>query len=246
MDKVEAARQARALLRGARQGVLATQRDGQPYAALVTPAMAPDLSVLLWLSRLSEHARQLAAEPRCALMVQGEATGENPQTAPRVTVTGLAAPVEEGEEGALKAWWLAHHPYAEAYAGFGDFSLWRILPQAAQLVGGFAAAARLKGSELRPDPGAVAAVAAAAPAIIAHMNDDHAEAVEIIAARLLGQAPAAGAEGWRMLAVDVDGCLFSRGAERCRLDFAAPAADASGVRQALVAAARAARAAGED
>ncbi|ONG54963.1 hypothetical protein BKE38_09530 [Pseudoroseomonas deserti] len=246
MDKVEAARQARRLLRNARQGVLATQRDGQPYAALVTPAMAPDLSPLLWLSRLSEHARQLAIEPRCALMVQGAAEGENPQTAPRVTVTGLAEPVPDGEIVALKAHWLAHHPYAEAYAGFGDFSLWRIVLQAAQLVGGFAAAARLKGSELRPDPDAVAAVAAAAPQIVEHMNADHPDAVENIAARLPGQMPGAGAEGWRMLAVDVDGCLFSRGPERCRLDFGAPAADASGVRQALVEAARATRAAGED
>ncbi|WP_159997501.1 HugZ family protein [Roseomonas sp. 18066] len=242
MDKMQAARQARALLRGARQAVLATQRDGQPYAALVTPAMAPDLSPLLWLSRLSEHARQLAAEPRCALMVQGADDGENPQTAPRVTVTGLATLVPEGEIVALKARWLARHPYAGAYAGFGDFSLWRIGLQAAQLVGGFAAAARLKGSELRPDPAAVAAIAAAEAGIVGHMNDDHLDAVENIAARLSGLSP----QGWRMRAADVDGCDFQRGKEGCRLDFDSPVADAAGMRQALVAAARAARAAAPD
>jgi putative heme iron utilization protein len=242
MDKVEAARQARSLLRGARQAVLATQRDGQPYAALVTPATAPDLSPILWLSRLSEHARQLAAEPRCALLVQGPAAGENPQTIARVTVTGLARPVPDGGIVALKARWLAWHPYAEAYAGFGDFTLWRIDLQAAHLVGGFAAAARLRGSELRPDPAAVAAVAAAEPGTLAHMNDDHGDAVENIAVRLLGRSPG----GWRLQAVDVDGCALARGAERCRLDFAAPVADAASLRQAFVDAARAARAAVED
>src|SRR5919202_1607108 len=89
------AREARCLLRGARAGTHATATAGQPFAALVTPACAPDLSVLLFLSTLSEHTRHLRAEPRCALMVQGVADGPNPQTAPRVTVTGLAEPAPD-------------------------------------------------------------------------------------------------------------------------------------------------------
>ena len=63
--------QARRLLRAARVATLGTQTGGQPFTALVTPATAPDLSVLLLLSTLSEHTRHLAAEPRCALMVAG-------------------------------------------------------------------------------------------------------------------------------------------------------------------------------
>ncbi|HET6194599.1 MAG TPA: pyridoxamine 5'-phosphate oxidase family protein, partial [Acetobacteraceae bacterium] len=58
--------QARVLLRAARAGTLATSIDGQPFASLVTPATAPDLSVLLFLSALSEHTRHLRQEPRCA------------------------------------------------------------------------------------------------------------------------------------------------------------------------------------
>ena len=67
--------QARCLLRAARSATLGTQTGGQPFTALVTPATAPDLSVLLWLSTLSEHTRHLLAEPRCALMVMGEPEG---------------------------------------------------------------------------------------------------------------------------------------------------------------------------
>ncbi|MDQ1081093.1 HugZ family protein [Pseudoroseomonas cervicalis] len=240
MDKVEAVRQARGLLRGARSGVLATQAEGQPFAALVTPAMAGDLSVLLWLSRLSEHTRQLSREPRCALLVQGRAAEANPQTAPRLSLTGLAETVEGGEAAALKARWLALHPYAALYAGFGDFALWRIRPQAALLVGGFAAATRLRAAELLPDPNAVAAIEAAEPGICAHMNEDHADAMARIATGLLGQEAAA----WRMVAVDVDGCDMAAGDAVCRLDFAAPVTDSNGVRMALVAAARQAREAG--
>ncbi len=78
---------ARTLLR-APVATLATAEDGQPYASLVTPAPAPDLSLLMLLSGLSPHTRHLRADGRCALMVVGEATGANPQTAPRLTVTG--------------------------------------------------------------------------------------------------------------------------------------------------------------
>src|SRR5579863_3516333 len=109
--------EARKLLRAARSGTLATAVDGgQPFASLVTPACAPDLSMLLLLSNLSEHTRHLRAEPRCSILVCGAAEGANPQTAPRVTVTGIA---EMADDPVLKARYLAVHPYASLYADFG-------------------------------------------------------------------------------------------------------------------------------
>jgi putative heme iron utilization protein len=211
--------------------------DGQPFASLVTPAAAPDLSPLLWLSTLSEHTRQLKAEPRCALLFTGVAETANPQTAPRVTLTGLAEPVPEGEVPALKARWLARHPYAALYADFADFSLWRIRPGGALLVGGFARATRLRLSDLLPDPGAVAALAAAEPEIVAHVNADHADAVEAIADGLLGGGPGA----WRLVAVDTDGCDLALGDSVLRHPWPEPVPDANGVRKALIVAARNAR-----
>ena len=141
--------QARQLLRAARGGTLATSAKGQPFASLVTPACMPDGSLLLLLSRLAEHTRHLAADPRCSIMVTGAAETANPQTTPRVTVTGMAEVVVDP---ALKARYLAIHPYASLYADFGDFATWRIAPAAGVLVGGFARAFRLKAAELAPDP----------------------------------------------------------------------------------------------
>jgi len=229
--------EARCLARGARGAVLATQAAGQPFASLVTPAFSAGFEALLLLSSLSEHTRQLQAEPRCALLLTGPATGPNPQTAPRLTLTGLAAPVPAEEVAALKARWLAWHPYAALYADFGDFALWRITPGGAQLVGGFARAVRLRVAEIMPDPAMVARVAAAAESIVAHMNEDHAAAVLAIATGLLGGA----AGPWRMVAVDCDGADFALGEEVRRLPWPAPAADADAVREALIAAARAGR-----
>jgi putative heme iron utilization protein len=230
--------EARRLIRGAASATLATQAEGQPFAALATPAAAADLSPLLLLSSLSEHTRQLRAEPRCALFFQGTPEGPNPQTAPRVTLTGLAEPVPEAEVPALKARWLAKHPYAALYADFGDFALWRVCPGGALLVGGFARATRIRLAELLPDPTAVAAIEAAAEDIIGHVNADHADAVAAIATGLLGGAPGE----WRMVAVDTDGADLADGEAVRRLHFAAPVSEAGAVRAELIRAARAGRA----
>jgi putative heme iron utilization protein len=219
----------RKLLRAARGGTLATAVQGQPFATLVTPACAADLSVLLLLSDLSEHTRHLRAEPRCSVLVSGTPAAANPQTAPRVTVTGLA---EVADDPALKARFLAVHPYASLYADFGDFHLWRIRPAGALFVGGFARAARVKLAELLPDPAAVAAIDAAADDIIGHCNADHPDAMAAIAG---------GAGAWRMAAVDVDGCDLASGDVVKRVSWAAPVGSPGEVRAELVRLARAAR-----
>lgn len=222
--------EARRLLRAARSGTLATNASGQPFASLVTPATAPDGSVLLLLSDLSEHTRHLRAEPRCALMVAGAADGPNPQTAPRVTVTGLAEP---DPDPAMRARWVAAHPYAAFYAGFGDFRLFRLRPLAGLFVGGFARAHRLRDAQLTPDPGAVAALAAAEAGIVAHCNGDHADALALIA-RHHGATPGC----WRMAAIDVDGFDLTDSEQVLRVAWSAPVADPGQVRAELVRLAR--------
>ena len=218
---VSPATQARRLLRAARRGALATSVDGQPFVSLVTPATAPDGSILLLLSELSEHTRQLRAEPRCALMVEGTATTANAQTAPRLTVTGLAAP--EPDAG-LKARWVALHPYAGFYAGFGDFSLWRVRPGGGLFIGGFASAHRVKRAELLGSEVGVAAIGAAEAGIIAHCNGDHPEAMEAIG----------GGAGWRMAACDVDGFDLVRGDAVRRVEWPSVVDGPGAVRAALI------------
>lgn len=230
--------EARRLIRGAASATLATSAEGMPFASLVTPAAAGDLGLLLLLSSLSEHTRHLRAEPRCSLLFAGTPESANPQTAPRVTVTGQAEPVPAEALPALKARWLAKHPYAALYADFGDFALWRVTPGGALLVGGFARATRLRLAELLPDPAAVAALAEAEAGILAHVNADHADAVAAIAEGLLGAPPGA----WSLVAVDADGCDLALGDQVRRHHWPAPVADADGVRAALIRAAREGRA----
>jgi len=216
---------ARKLLRAARSGTLATVTNGQPFTALITPATAADGTVLLLLSALSEHTRHLRADPRCAMMVVGQLEGPNPQTAPRLTITGNAVLADQ----ALKPRWLARHPYADLYADFGDFALWQIIPGGGLLVAGFARAYRLRASELMPDLEALASVAAAEEDVLAYCNRDHLPS-------LISLAQAAGGRNgdWRMVAVDVDGCDLSDGETVLRLAWPKSVVDADGVRDALM------------
>ncbi len=224
-SRAEIVWQARRLLRQARAATLATAEDGQPYAALVTPAPAPDLSLLMLLSGLSAHTRHLRDDGRCALMVTGEAADANPQTAPRLTVLGTAA---REDDPALKARWVARHPYAAFYADLGDFRLLRLRPAGGQFIGGFASAHRLSAEDLTPDAVAVAAVAEAEADILLHMNRDRPDSVARIA----------GGEGWQMVAVDVDGCDLQQGETVRRIAWSAPAKDVDDVHRELIRLAR--------
>ncbi|MBV9248146.1 MAG: pyridoxamine 5'-phosphate oxidase family protein [Acetobacteraceae bacterium] len=198
----------RKLLRAARSASLATVAEGQPFVSLVTPACAPDLALLMLLSDLSEHTRHLRVDPRCSVLICGEPVDANPQTTPRVTVTGMAEVVPHA---ALKARFLAVHPYAALYAGFTDFTLWRLRPMGGLFVGGFGRAARLRAADLTPDPQAVAAVAAAEAEIIAE---------------------------WDVVAVDVDGCDVADGEVVRRVHWSAPVNDVEGLRQEIAAVAK--------
>ena len=215
---------ARLLRRSAIAGALATVADGQPLSTLVTPAPAPDGSLLILLSGLSDHTAHLAAEPRCSLLLQAPGLDPNPAAHARLTLIGTAALAPEPW---LKLRWIARHPYAAFYAHLGDFRLWRMTLHAGQYIGGFGSATRLTTADLTHDPDAVAAIAAAESGIVAHCNTDHAYAM----ARLAGDP---GSGEWRMTACDVDGCDLSRGDIVRRIAWPAPVASAAQLRNAML------------
>lgn len=233
--------EARQLVRGAQVATLASVQDGQPFASLVTPGTAPDLSPLLFLSSLAEHTRHLDADGRCSLLFAGSTQEANPQTIPRVTLTGVAARLAGEEAARLKARWLARHPYAQLYAGFGDFAPWRVTIGGVLLVGGFARAVRLKPAQLAPDADSVRAIAEAEADIMEHVNNEHAGAIAAIAINLLQQP----AGEWKIVGVDVDGADLATPERACRLHFSSPVSNAAAVRDELVRAAKAARARNE-
>ena len=124
------------------------------------------------------------------------------------------------------------------YAGFKDFRFYRVMPERAHLVGGFGKIHWLERAALLAAP-PPAGLAEAEEGIVAHMNEDHADAIQLYAQRLLKRA----GDGWRMTGIDREGIDLRRAGETARLEFDAPLAaveQARGVLVSLVAKARAA------
>jgi putative heme iron utilization protein len=227
---VDPFRDVRDLIRRCDRAALATALPGDgaawPYASLVLVAVDHDLSPVLLMSDLAEHSKAIAADPRVALLFDGTAGLVQPLTGPRVTVMGRAAKTDDQR---LKRRFLRHHPDAVLYAGFGDFSFYRVTLERAHLVGGFGKIRWIAPSDLLAVP-AVQELAESEEGIVAHMNEDHAEAVQLYAQKLLGLP----GTGWAMTGIDVEGIDLRRQGEVARLPFGTPMTAVAEARPVLV------------
>ncbi len=205
---------ARRLIRTARTATLATrlaESDGAPYASLVQAAADYDGAPLLLLSTLALHTRNLQADPRVAMLFDGTGGLEEPLTGPRLSVLGRAALTPDPTH---RRRYLARHPEAAGYAGFGDFAFYRVATERAHLVAGFGKIEWVEAARLLL-PGDNTALADAEPGILAHMNADHPDALDLYANVLLG----AEGSGWTMCGIDPEGCDLRRTGRLLRLDF---------------------------
>ncbi|HKQ55901.1 MAG TPA: DUF2470 domain-containing protein, partial [Methyloceanibacter sp.] len=153
----------------------------------------------------------------------------------RITLHGRAAPVTDD---AVKRRFLARHPEAEFYAGFPDFAFWRLEVEGAHYIGGFGRIFDLAPDELLLSLDGADALVAAEPGIVAHMNEDHGDALDLYATALGG----ASRGGWRMTGIDPEGSDMVREGEALRIPFAERIATPEAARKELVRLAAEARA----
>ncbi|MCA3574864.1 MAG: HugZ family protein [Aestuariivirga sp.] len=203
--------EARNLLRRARTATLATLNgdDGVPYASLVNVATDVHGAPLILVSTLAWHTRNLLADGRASLMVAEVPDIGDALTGPRVTIMGR---FEKVDDASLRRRYLARHPAAELYAGFGDFAFWRLIPERAHAVAGFGRIETIPADEMFPSADEMAALEEGA---IAHMNEDHDDAIQRFASKLLGATPG----GWKIAGIDPDGADLRRSEEVLRLPF---------------------------
>jgi len=204
---------AKKLLREGRSGALATLMvgSGGPYCSLVNLATLADGSPLLLLSRLAVHTRNILADARVSLMIDERKAGD-PLEGARVMLMGTAAATDEPE---ARRRYLDRQPEAEMFAGFADFAFYRVELSGAHLVAGFGRIVDLTPQQLLVDLAGAETLIAAEPEILAHMNNDHAEAVRLYATRLLGAADGA----WRCVGCDPEGLELQLGRTALRLPF---------------------------
>jgi putative heme iron utilization protein len=222
------AAQARAILRRARKAALATcLADGAPYASLVTVATDPSGAPVILISKLARHTQNLMSNPRASLLLDETGVDGDPLQGARLSVMGRFSPTSD--EVAQRRF-LARQPDAAGYAGFADFSFWRMEISDAHYIGGFGRIFDLSADELTIPVADAGDLIAAERGIVEHMNEDHADAIELYAVKLLGGKPGP----WRMTGCDPEGCDLVLDDRALRLVFPDAVTGPEETRRALV------------
>ncbi len=149
----EELRLAAQLIAEQRWAALATLGKEGPFCSWVAYVPEPDFTgLLLHLSGLAPHTRNLSQDPRCTLAISElDSSHGDPQTLARISIEGtVEAIAPEGEEHArARQRYLQRLPDAAQLFEFGDFQLFRLRPARARYIGGFARAFTLSTELLR-------------------------------------------------------------------------------------------------
>lgn len=207
------AHEARRMLRAHRYGALGTlskKFGGYPFGSITPYLVDHDGSLLILISALAEHTRNIQHDPRVSLITHDQ-RDPHIQTQGRITVVGDAQPEPEREKTGLR--YLRYFPEAHTYFAMHDFSFYRIRPVAIRYIGGFGrihwvnmanyAVVEHKAFALQEEP------------LLAEINARQQDTLR----RLLQQRYGIAATGIQALGLDCDGLDVRNNEQVWRLDF---------------------------
>jgi heme iron utilization protein len=235
----DAPKLARWLLRRSRQGALATLMAGagDPYCSLVNVASHPDGSPILLISRLALHTKNILEDNRVSLMLDDRSEGD-PLEGARIMLAGFAEEATGNAAEVSRRRYLNAHPSAKAFVDFKDFCFFGIKPSGAHLVAGFGRIVDLKPAQFLTEVADAGELLEAEQGAVDHMNEDHREAMNLYATKLLGAERA----DWRCTGCDPAGMDLQDGTRTLRLDFPERVTSGADLRKTLVRLAAEARA----
>lgn len=124
---------ARNLVTNCKHGVLSTlSSEGFPYASLVEVAPNAEYDLLLLLSDLAEHSKNIKLNPRASMLLAEDFSALSLAKA-RACLIGQIQPADQG----LLEVYLQHQPQAERYRSFADFKLYHLRIEKTYVVAGF-------------------------------------------------------------------------------------------------------------
>ncbi len=236
----EARALARKLVRAARYASIAVldAETGHPNASRVLTGTDVDGVPVILISALAPHMAALRADPRASLLF-GEVGKGDPLAHARITVQCRASEVaRDGDDRVrIRQRFVTRHPKAKLYVDFPDFAFFRLEPVSASLNGGFGRAYAVTAEDLVISSPATGAIAEMEASGIAHMNADHADAVDLYA-KAFGKSKKT---GWSIIGIDAGGVDLANGDELMRVDFAKILSKIEDLRPALADLARFAR-----
>ena len=141
----------RELVRSHRQATLAVSANDEPFTAMVSYAMRQGGGLLIHLSNLSAHKKQLLTNPKCSLLIAEPDDGRaEVMSLARVALNGNAIKLnkETPEYAEAKAAFLAKLPTSEMMFALADFDLFCIVPTSGRFIAGFGRAFGLSTDDL--------------------------------------------------------------------------------------------------
>ncbi len=236
------AERARTLVHMGRTGTLSSHSRhaaGYPFGSVAPYGVDALGRPTLLISTMAMHTQNLLADARASLLVQQRGSDESPLALGRVTLLGDAERVPDADVAPVREDYLARHPDAQHWVGFGDFAFYRLDVREVYFVGGFGAmgwvdAAQYRGAAADP-------LADSERAILDHMNADHSDALRLYCAAFAGIE----ADEATMLSCDRMGfrvrARIGTDLRGVRINFPREARDANEARVVLVEMVRAAR-----
>ena len=242
--RLSLAEQARTLMHMGRVGMLSTLSERHPdwpFGSVMPYGLDDQGRPTFLISSLAMHTRNLQRDPRASLLVAEESAHEDPLGSARLTLLGTVAEVPDADLAAVRDGYLQRHPQSEMWVDFGDFVFYRMDITEPYYVGGFGAMGWVTANDYlaaEADP-----LADIAPSVIQHMNDDHDEALVLMARHFAGCA----AESVTMTGVDRLGCdlqaVLKDEEQGLRVSFIRPATNGNEIRKVLTEMSQQARAA---
>nr|WP_281262233.1 pyridoxamine 5'-phosphate oxidase family protein [Acuticoccus kandeliae] len=228
-DAAIAAQLARNLVHTAQDAAFGTlDASGAPNVSHVAVATLVDGSPVLLISDLAVHTQNVKRDNRASLLfVAAEGESADTNTRARVTLNGRLVPLEDVAAGRDR--FLRRHKDAAGYIDFADFRLMRFVVEGAHLVAGFGRITDLSPEAILAPADMVAGLAKMDAGGCAHMNEDHLDALEVMAVAIAG-GPAG---HWTAVALDPQGIDMTDGTRTVRVEYDAPVADGLGLRTAL-------------
>ena len=118
---------------------------GAPYVSLANYACDRRGCPVFLFSSLARHSKGIEKDGRVSLLVAEPAKEGDALAGLRASFMGRIEQVP-GED--VRDLYVAAHPYATDYAGFNDFSFYRLYPETVHVVGGFGRIETLKAGEV--------------------------------------------------------------------------------------------------
>ncbi len=176
------AERVRTLVYRTQMGTLSTlsaKHPDWPFGSLMPYGLDEKGRPTFLISTMAMHTHNLIRDVRSSLFISHTDSGGDPLDASRVTLMGETAKVSEDEESGVRESYLSRYKNASYWVDFDDFSFYLMDIKDIYFVGGFGAMGWVTVEEYynaEVDP-----LADSALEIIQHMNQDHLDALVLLA-----------------------------------------------------------------